>query len=87
MECTKRTRLLIMIRCSCYVSTHLLQTLNENSSRFGKFLEVFYNDAQQVTGARLSNYLLEKSRVTSQAPGERNFHVFYYLLAGMPAAA
>ena len=63
-------------------------TLNDNSSRFGKFLEVLYDDeenlqAMPVVGAQLSKYLLEKSRVTTQAAGESNFHIFYYLLSGL----
>ncbi|EGD82520.1 hypothetical protein PTSG_03170 [Salpingoeca rosetta] len=62
--------------------------LNDNSSRFGKFLEVLYDNednlqAMPVVGAQLSKYLLEKSRVTTQAPGESNFHVFYYFLSGV----
>ena len=62
--------------------------MNDNSSRFGKFLEVLYDDeenlqAMPVVGAQLSKYLLEKSRVTTQAAGESNFHIFYYLLSGL----
>ncbi|XP_013418061.1 LOW QUALITY PROTEIN: unconventional myosin-IXa-like [Lingula anatina] len=55
---------------------------NNNSSRFGKFIEVNYKENGMVHGAVVEQYLLEKSRIVSQAHNERNYHVFYYLLAG-----
>uniref|UniRef100_UPI00398EA2C2 unconventional myosin-IXAa isoform X2 n=1 Tax=Pristiophorus japonicus TaxID=55135 RepID=UPI00398EA2C2 len=55
---------------------------NNNSSRFGKFIQVNYQETGTVRGAYVEKYLLEKSRLVNQEHNERNYHVFYYLLAG-----
>ncbi|XP_007897078.2 unconventional myosin-IXb isoform X2 [Callorhinchus milii] len=55
---------------------------NNNSSRFGKFIQVNYLESGIVRGAVVEKYLLEKSRLVSQENDERNYHVFYYLLMG-----
>ncbi|XP_072260772.1 unconventional myosin-IXb isoform X4 [Pyxicephalus adspersus] len=55
---------------------------NNNSSRFGKFIQVNYLESGIVRGAVVEKYLLEKSRLVSQEKNERNYHVFYYLLLG-----
>ncbi|XP_018608120.1 unconventional myosin-IXAa isoform X2 [Scleropages formosus] len=55
---------------------------NNNSSRFGKFIQVNYLESGTVRGAYVEKYLLEKSRLVYQEHNERNYHVFYYLLAG-----
>ncbi|GAB0099464.1 Neither inactivation nor afterpotential protein C [Sergentomyia squamirostris] len=59
--------------------------INGNSSRFGKYLELTTTRSGRVTGARISVYLLEQSRVVQQAEGEGNFHIFYYLYDGLHA--
>ncbi|XP_041463415.1 unconventional myosin-VI-like isoform X2 [Lytechinus variegatus] len=57
---------------------------NNNSSRFGKFMEMHFGDKHNVVGGYVSHYLLEKPRVCWQNVEERNYHIFYYLCAGAP---
>ena len=57
---------------------------NDNSSRFGKFIELEFTSNGLLVGASIETYLLEKVRLVQQTPGERNYHIFYEMLVGMP---
>ena len=59
---------------------------NDNSSRFGKFIELQFSQSGRLVGAQIDVYLLEKVRLATQTEGERNYHAFYEMLSGgMPA--
>lgn len=57
---------------------------NANSSRFGKYTKMFFVHGGGMVGAKLNTYLLEKTRVAHPPENERNFHIFYQMLHGLP---
>lgn len=53
---------------------------NCNSSRFGKFVQLYVGLDGSITGGAVRTYLLERSRIVAQTRGERNYHIFYQVL-------
>lgn len=57
---------------------------NDNSSRFGKFIELFFEENNNIYSAKITSYLLEKSRIVTQQENERNYHIFHMLAKSAP---
>jgi len=58
---------------------------NDNSSRFGKYIDIHFDEKGSIEGAKIDQYLLEKSRIVNQMKDERNYHIFYCMLKGLNA--
>jgi myosin I len=71
--------------CACPFPPPSLQVHNNNSSRFGKWCSVHFDDVGHISTCKVQSYLLEKSRVVAPGAGERNYHIFYSMLAGATA--
>ncbi|RIB29616.1 glycosyltransferase family 2 protein [Gigaspora rosea] len=81
----KASRVQTQVPCSEFIldSFGNAKTISNNdASRFGKYTELQFNERGKLIGAKTLDYLLEKHRVSNVPSNERNFHVFYYLIAG-----
>lgn len=58
-------------------------TRNDNSSRFGKYLEILFDENTVICAAKIRTYLLERSRLVFQPKSERNYHIFYQMIKGL----
>ncbi|KAK9709660.1 hypothetical protein K7432_008882 [Basidiobolus ranarum] len=81
----KEARLMNQIICA----TEILEAFgnaqtehNVNASRFGNYTEIQFNGRGRVIGAKILDYILEKSRLTPDTRGQKNFHIFYYVCGG-----